>query len=165
MRRQGRSSALISTSSHSEDLGGQDASLTPPSMDSPHLPRLRSLSLGDVMPMRTAHIVVRYSPAERSLLRDRAAAAHAPIARYIREASLGHTPLPKAITGTAELVRALNRVGLDLRRLVDGGDVATARQAEATLTELIDVLRTIGAASRRSGRLRTSSAASLEARP
>ena len=94
--------------------------------------RLYILSLPH-MSTRTNHVAVRFSAEEFIQVRARARASHTPLATFLRQTSLGHVPRTKQLTEYADLVRALNQVGIALDAR-EGGDV------ERALAELRDVL-------------------------
>ena len=96
---------------------------------------ITSLSLPH-MSTRINHVAVRFSAEELTQVRARARASHAPLATYLRQTSLGHVPRTKQLTEYADLVRALNQVGIALDAR-EGGDVGRA------LAELRDVLRAV----------------------
>jgi hypothetical protein len=95
---------------------------------------------------RTNRLLLSFTGEELSLLRDRARAAHIPLARYIREVALGYAPRPKQHAVNAEAVRALADVGNVLRALAAAVRASGATSIEARLDEAIRrVLSVIGA--------------------
>lgn len=99
------------------------------------------------MSARSVRLAVRFTTEELAAVRVRARAARAPVARYIRDASLGHTPRARDTAAYADAVRALNRIGLDLRAIVADRPGAEENAALAigelrhVLHALADVLR------------------------
>jgi hypothetical protein len=84
-------------------------------------------------PLRTKRLLLSFTPDELAAVRARAAAAHIPLARYIREVALGYAPKPKQHAVNAEAVRTLAAVGNTLRAVVTrtGAGATSALEGDA----------------------------------
>ena len=86
------------------------------------------------MSPRAKRLVVRFSTEEFMRVRTRARVSHASVAAYIRDAALRHAPRAPVAGPYADLIHALNQIGLSL-------NAVPTEEARATLAELQAVLR------------------------
>ena len=90
--------------------------------------------------------LVRYSDSELSRVTERARATGRPLARYIREMSLGTVPRAHRAPATDELVRQLALVGNHLRQLARTAlekQLPEAAEFVAGLDEVLVAIRLI----------------------
>jgi hypothetical protein len=85
------------------------------------------------MSSRTKRVVVRFSLEELVAVRARARALHLPLAEYLRDASLSRVPRAKRAEVYADLILALNQVGLALSVVPDEGGQVALRELRAVL--------------------------------
>jgi hypothetical protein len=100
----------------------------------------------DVRSVRRPH-KVRYTEAEWATIVQRARACGRPPARYVRETSLGVVPQARPGRATADVIHELGRIGTALARLATAtreADPARAATLDATLAELLAVVRRLG---------------------
>lgn len=90
--------------------------------------------------------VIRYTPAEFHKIAERARLCGKPIARYVRDSSLGVTPRVRRDHATADLIRHLARLGNNLNQLAL---VANERQQLSDTAPLRAVLDEVLAAIKR----------------
>lgn len=86
---------------------------------------------------------VSYTDEELALLRERARTIGRPLARYIRETSLGVVPKVPPGAGDAELIRQLLRIGNSLNQLAREANGAERFPEEARLERALDALNTV----------------------
>ncbi len=92
---------------------------------------------------RTRVVPIRLTEEELVLIRERAAAAHVPYARYMREASLGRPPRakPHAPRVIRALVRELIKIATNFRQLATvTGDANFNKWAQYAGVEMIHTL-------------------------
>ena len=90
--------------------------------------------------------LVRYSESELSRVTERARASGRPVARYIREMSLGSVPRAHRAPTHDDLVRQLALVGNQLRRLAQAASekqLPEAAEFAIGLDEVLDAIRLI----------------------
>jgi hypothetical protein len=85
---------------------------------------------------RTHRIPVRFTYQELSDARQRAYKAGRPLARYLRESSLGRTPRPLRLQAHDDVVHALSTI---VRQLDD----AASEKPAAAIARALDALRTL----------------------
>jgi hypothetical protein len=90
------------------------------------------------MSSRIERLVVRFSTEELLRVRARARASHSSVSGYIRNAALRRAPRVTDAGPFADLIQALNRVGLILNSV-------SANDGRETLVELQTVLRSAAA--------------------
>jgi hypothetical protein len=96
-------------------------------------------------PLRTKRLLVSFAADELVVVRARAAAAHIPLARYIREVALGYAPKPKRHAVNADAIRVLASLGKPLRDIAARAEVAGMPALERSAREAVDrILATIG---------------------
>ena len=95
------------------------------------------------MEKRNCQKLVRYSDSELSRVTERARASGRPIARYIREMSLGTVPRVHRVPANDDLVRQLALVGNQLRRLAQAASAKQLPEATEFLAGLDGVLAAI----------------------
>lgn len=83
---------------------------------------------------------VSFTDEELTILRERARTVGRPLARYIREASLGVVPKVAPGVGDAELIRQLLRIGNNLNQLAREANGADRFPDEAKLERALDAL-------------------------
>jgi len=88
------------------------------------------------MASRISPVVVRFSPDELAEVRARARDADEPLARYLRQVALGHTPGAQEADLYDDLVRSLNDV-------TDALDRAEGSDLTPVLRQLRDVLAAV----------------------
>jgi hypothetical protein len=86
------------------------------------------------MSNRTNRVMVRFTSEELVTVRARARGLHVPLAEYLRDASLGRVTRAKRADGFADLILALNQIGLALT-------VVPGESSQVVLLELGAVLR------------------------
>ncbi len=97
------------------------------------------------MPERCRAILVRVSPEERHLIRERASACERGASTYLRDLALGHEP--KVPRGRIEqkAVYHLARIGNNLNQLARHANasrrVELSRRLDEVLAELLDAIR------------------------
>lgn len=88
--------------------------------------------------------LIRFTDDELALLRERARAAGRPLARYVRETSLGVVPQVPREAADAELIRQLGRIGNNLTQLAREANGArefpAEQKIEAALAALLSAL-------------------------
>ena len=95
------------------------------------------------MEKRNCPKLVRYSDSELSRVTERARASGRPVARYIREMSLGGMPRAHRAPASDDLVRHLALVGNHLRRLAQTASAKQLPEAAEFLAGLDEVLAAI----------------------
>ena len=95
------------------------------------------------MEKRNCPRLVRYTDSELSRVTERARASGRPVARYIREMSLGGVPRAHRTPANDDLVRQLALVGNQLRRLAQAASAKQLPDAAAFSAGLDEVLDTI----------------------
>ena len=97
-------------------------------------------------PTRSRATVVRYTADEYARVAERARESGRPVARYIREASLGAPPRARRTADTDPAIRHLGRVAMrltELARLATDRGLPDAAQFSAAVTETLDAIRTL----------------------
>jgi len=96
-------------------------------------------------PPRDKRLLLSFTAEEIAIVRARAIAAHIPVARYIREVTLGYAPKPKRHAVNAEAIRTLAELGNTLRAIVAearGAGLATvADAAEEAIARILTIIR------------------------
>jgi hypothetical protein len=92
-------------------------------------------------PRRTVRVGVRYRAAEVQLVRERARACGVPLARYLRDVSLGAVPRERRHRAADEVIRHLARIGNNLNQLAREAHTCRRLPAEATLNAALGELR------------------------
>lgn len=95
------------------------------------------------MEKRARAKLVRYTDSEMSRVTERARASGRPVARYIREMSLGVAPRAHRTPANDDMIRQLALVGNQLRRLAQAASANELPEAAAFSTGLDEVLATI----------------------
>lgn len=95
------------------------------------------------MEKRACAKLVRYSSSELSRVTERARASGRPVARYIREMSLGGVPRAHRTPANDDLVRRLALVGNQLRRLAQAASAEGLPKAAEFVAGLDEVLAAI----------------------
>jgi citrate lyase beta subunit len=97
---------------------------------------------------RTAAKLIRFHPAELSLVAEHARVCGLTPARFIRETALGGIPRAKRHADTAPLLRELALIGRDLAQLAragrERGDTPEAERLAAALDALLAAARRVG---------------------
>jgi hypothetical protein len=96
---------------------------------------------------RTAAKLIRFDPAELSLVAEHARVCGLTSARFIRETALGAIPRARRHADTAQLLHELARIGRDLAQLAraarECGDVPKAERLVATLDAVLAAARRV----------------------
>jgi len=87
--------------------------------------------------------LIRYSPDELAIVTERARAAGRPIARFIREASLGNSPRARRTATSDVIIRQLARVATHLTELSRIASESRLPGAEAFQDAIGDVVEAI----------------------
>jgi hypothetical protein len=92
---------------------------------------------------RTVRVVIRYHAAEVTAVRERARICGAPLARYVRDVSLGAIPRERRQRATDEAIRHLARIGNNLNQLAREANSADRFPMEARIDAAVDELRRV----------------------
>ena len=95
------------------------------------------------MEKRACAKLVRYTDSELSRVTERARASGRPVARYIREMSLGGAPRAHRTPANDDMIRKLALVGNQLRRLAQAASANELPDAAAFSAGLDEVLAAI----------------------
>jgi hypothetical protein len=90
---------------------------------------------------RPIRVVIRYHTAEAATVRERARICGAPLARYVRQVSLGALPRERRHRATDELIRHLARIGNNLNQLAREANARDRFPMEARIDAAVDELR------------------------
>jgi hypothetical protein len=92
---------------------------------------------------RTVRVPVRYAPTELEIVRERARTCGLPVARFVREASLGAVPRARRLPLADELIRHLARIGNNLNQMAFVANATDRLPAEKVLDAVLDELRAV----------------------
>jgi hypothetical protein len=90
--------------------------------------------------------LIRYSAAELSIVAQRARDSGRPVARFIREASLGAAPRARRTAVSDVIIRQLARVAnhlTELSRVATEANLARAEEFEKAVGEVLEIIRVI----------------------
>jgi len=90
---------------------------------------------------RTLRVIIRYHAAEHSAVRERARICGVPLARYVRDVSLGAMPRERRQRATDEAIRHLARIGNNLNQLAREANSRDRFPEEARIDTALDELR------------------------
>ncbi len=90
---------------------------------------------------RTYRVVIRYHATELESVQERARVCGCPLARYVREASLGAVLRERRHRATDEVIRHLARIGNNLNQLAREANARDRYPMEARIDATIDELR------------------------
>ena len=90
---------------------------------------------------RTLRVIIRYHAAEHSAVRERARICGVPLARYLRDVSLGAMPRERRHRATDEAIRHLARIGNNLNQLAREANARDRFPTEARIDAAVDELR------------------------
>jgi hypothetical protein len=94
-------------------------------------------------PPRDRRLLLSFTAEEIAIVRARAVAAHMPVARYIREVTLGYAPKPKRHAVNAEAIRTLAELGTTLKAIAADARGAELVTVPAAAEEAIERILTI----------------------
>jgi hypothetical protein len=91
---------------------------------------------------RTARVPIRYAATELETVRERARNCGLPVARFVREASLGAIPRARRLPFADELIHHLARIGNNLNQMAFVANATDRLPTQKALDAVLDELRT-----------------------